>query len=145
MENSAYETWEVQAARSFASRTATRNSCTLVCYLHTHAVKTNYSHLHTCIHTHKHTGMIVLLGKHQFTVSSIDDAGSASTDLSVNLTAPPKSGERWCFFCKSYLKKLFESKTELFNRLYMTVTTTRCVHGERPQVEISLWNKTRRI
>ena len=38
--------------------------------------------------------MIVLLGKHQFTVSSIDDAGSASTDLSVNLTAPPKSGER---------------------------------------------------
>eukprot|EP01036_Dinobryon_divergens_P030243 gene30243-39454_t len=41
-----------------------------------------------------HPGMIVLLGKHQFTVSSIDDAGSASTELSVNLTAPPKSGDR---------------------------------------------------
>eukprot|EP01035_Chromulina_nebulosa_P022451 gene22451-29072_t len=40
-----------------------------------------------------HPGMIVLLGKHQFTVSSIDDAGSASTELSVNLTAPPKSGD----------------------------------------------------
>ena len=61
-------------------------------------------------------GMIVLLGKHQFTVSSIDDSGVANSESSISKVAASKASDS---HPNAKFALLYDSSLSIYSTLLM--------------------------